>query len=298
MRLTRWMTVIVASLATVTAVSMSVLASWQRGGSMPERIVWIAVGAVLTTSVHVIPAISRGTPVTQRAVATLIWLCCIVTTCYGHVTFFLSAQRDAGAIRVSLILPPATPRRTLSAVQDDRASVVGRLAYARTQRCIAPCPSLEARISSLAAKQEALDAEVDEARRWQAASDRIALLHDAAEMDPVTALLTQISGKSAAAVNVLTGVLFALVVECLGSFLWWIASLSPDSAEVRDSHPSVVPVPTETSGQSPPMTELERLSHAVSQGTIRPTVSDIRQYLRCSQAKAASLRHQLLKLRP
>lgn len=40
---------VLAISATATALCLSVLAGWQRGGTWPERVVWIAIGVVLVT---------------------------------------------------------------------------------------------------------------------------------------------------------------------------------------------------------------------------------------------------------
>lgn len=41
--------------ATGTAITLSVLSGWQRGGSIPERLVWVAIGIVLVASAHLLP---------------------------------------------------------------------------------------------------------------------------------------------------------------------------------------------------------------------------------------------------
>ncbi|MDF6619159.1 hypothetical protein NLP61_25765, partial [Escherichia coli] len=48
--------------ATGTAICVSVLAGWQRGGSLAERLVWVAIGVVLVASAHLLPALVRGSP--------------------------------------------------------------------------------------------------------------------------------------------------------------------------------------------------------------------------------------------
>jgi hypothetical protein len=48
--------------ATGTAICLSVLAGWQRGGSLAERLVWVAIGVVLVVSAHLLPALVRESP--------------------------------------------------------------------------------------------------------------------------------------------------------------------------------------------------------------------------------------------
>lgn len=49
----RWALVLAVG-ATATALSLSILAGWQRGGSLSERAVWVVIGMVLVTSAHVL----------------------------------------------------------------------------------------------------------------------------------------------------------------------------------------------------------------------------------------------------
>lgn len=45
--------------ATVTAIFMSILAGWQRGGWLSERSVWCAISVVLVLCAHLMPALCR-----------------------------------------------------------------------------------------------------------------------------------------------------------------------------------------------------------------------------------------------
>ena len=285
--------VVTASLATVTAVGLSVLASWQRGGVLVEKCVWVAVSIVLTLGAHLLPALVRGASRYTRLMAGVLWMACMATACYGHITFFLMTQQHAGQTRAqSVSTAMVAPTRSLTAIEAERAVVVGELSFVQAQRCIAPCRTRDARIESLAARQEALEAESADVRRQQQNADRIEQLQGAAMTDPVTALLGVVTGISASAVNLLTALVLATVVECLGSFLWWTA-IQPSPVE-HGSTDSVTREALPVSQVPPPITDLDRLSHAVASGQVRPTVAEIRRYLRCSQAKAASLRHQLI----
>lgn len=136
-----------AMAATATALSISALAGWQRGGSLAERLVWVSISLVLVVSAHVLPAFAQGAPVIVRCVAWSLWAACMATACYGHATFFVLAQRHAGELRASsLTMSPAIPTvRSLTAVMTERATVVGQLATARARYCAGNCATLEAR---------------------------------------------------------------------------------------------------------------------------------------------------------
>jgi hypothetical protein len=63
--------------ATATALSLSILAGWQRGGSLLEQAVWVAIGIVLVVSAHLLPALIRDAPIP----------CAVWAACYGsHVS--------------------------------------------------------------------------------------------------------------------------------------------------------------------------------------------------------------------
>lgn len=308
----RWTSMLAAG-ATGTALCLSVLAGWQRGGTVAERLVWVALGIVLVATAHLLPAVIRESPTVVRVVGGVLWLACITTACYGHATFFLLAQRHAGELRSAAVpvssLAPAG--RSLTAVMGERAEVTARLATANAQYCTGTCTTLGARRITLAAKLDALDAEVDDIRRGQAAEDRTVNRHDAMATDPVMGRLAALLGTTVARVDLLSGLIFAAVLEGVACLLWTIvlqpwpalgaaAAVPPVTAshEADGSHPpdndSVIPLPVRKSANP----DVTRLVQEVAAGRLRPTVADIRRHLGCSQARATALRRQLASLTP
>lgn len=317
---------LLAIAATGTAICLSVLAGWQRGGSLAERLVWVAIGVVLVACAHLLPALVRDSPYRVRAVAGVLWLACMVAACYGHATFFVLAQRHAGELRAAVTpLTEAAPAgRSLTAVMADRAAVTGLLATANAQRCSSNCATPEARRVTLTAKLDALDAEAGEIRRQQLAQDRTEERHDSLIADPVTARLAALLGTTATRVDLLSGLAFAAVLEGVACLLWTVTLRSRPSisavpatvAAVTVNHPPVkashaesgsheaeagshvpvsepvTPLPT---GDSPDPDAI-RLAQAVAAGEVRPTVADIRRFLGCAQSRAAALRRQLAAL--
>jgi hypothetical protein len=317
--------------ATGTAICLSVLAGWQRGGSLAERLVWVAIGIVLVACVHLLPALVREASVGVRGVAGVLWLACMAAACFGHATFFVLAQRHAGELRASMtsIAEPVPPGRSLTAVMAERATVIGLLATANAQRCSGNCTTLEARRVTLTAKLEALDAEVTDVRRHMTERDRATARRDALLADPVTARLAALLGTTAARVELLSGLAFAAVLEGVACLLWTVALRSPAVADasvvapVADSHASVTAPhatvashePASQHGEARPADgaavtapdtppsadashdpDVTQLAQAVAAGRLRSTVADIRQYLGCSQARAIALRRQLAAL--
>ncbi|MGA4215157.1 hypothetical protein ACI2UO_25405 [Ralstonia nicotianae] len=313
--------------ATGTAICLSVLAGWQRGGSLPERLVWVAVGVVLVVSAHLLPALVRDSPYRVRAVAGVLWLACMATTCFGHLTFFVLAQRHAGELRAPAIpvAELALPVRSLTVIMAQRASITAQLATANTRRCLRDCPMQEARRVTLTAKLDALEAEAGEIRRRQSADDRAKERRDALVADPVTARLAALLATTITRVDLLSGLAFAAVLEGVACLLWTVTlrsrspvtEVAPVVAPVTVNHPPVMAshgpeseshtqergshTPANEPVTSLPATEspdpdMTQLAQAVAAGQVRPTVADIRRFLRVSQARAATLHRQLVAL--
>ncbi|HWV06687.1 hypothetical protein [Ralstonia sp.] len=304
--------------ATGTAICLSVLAGWQRGGSLAERLVWVAIGVVLVTSAHLLPALVRDSSYRVRAVAGALWFACMATACFGHLTFFLLAQRHAGELRAAAapMAESAPVGRSLTAVMAERAAVTEQLATAKARRCPHDCVVLEARRVTLTAKIDALEAEAGEIRRRQSADDLAVARHDAQVADPVTARLAALLSTTVTRVDLLSGLAFAAVLEGVACLLWTVtlrsrptvtevspviapvtvslspvmASHVPESGSHTPAGEPVTPLPT---GEQP-NPDVTQLAQAIAAGQVRPTVADIRRHLGCSQARAATLRRQLV----
>lgn len=304
--------------ATGTAICLSVLAGWQRGGPLAERLVWVAVAVMLVVGTHLLPALVRSMPLITRLIAGALWLACMAATCYGHLTFFLLAQRHAGELRAGSVTAaaPGLADRSLTAVMADRATVTAQLATANARLCPRDCPAVEARRRTLTGKLDALDAEAEDIRRTQIAADRVTAQRDGLTADPVTARLAAWFGTAAARVDLLSGFAFAAVLEGVACLLWTVTLRSPPT--VMPVTPFAAPVMV---GSTPkparrkpkakrragagdpgtPSPAVESADPAVTQlaqdvvaGRVRLTVSDIRRHLGCSQTRAAAMRRQLV----
>lgn len=320
---------LLAVAATVTAACLSIMAGWQRGGFVAERLLWIAVGVVLVVAAHLLPALVRAHSRGVRTVGTLLWIGCIASTCYGHAVFFLMAQKHAGELRAAAVPAVTAKGRGLAEIARDRADAVTRLARTNARRCVAPCPNLTAERTAAAARVDALDVERDEARRAEAAQDRTAAARAAALADPVTGAMTAF-GLPAARADLIAGLAFAGVLEAVACFAWLLAlrpvtvttaltespvtpaqqgSIAVTVAPVTPPSIEVAPVVTVTKASAqvapgateqmrqlpivPQAGDVGRVAEAVAAGTLRATVTEIRKFLGCSQTKAAQIRKQL-----
>lgn len=308
---------VLAASATLTAICLSVLAGWQRGGSLPERLVWVSIGVVLVVCAHLLPALARESPVAVRRTAIVLWAACIFTTSYGHLTFFLLAQRHAGEVRVAALrVTESQSGRSLTAVMAQRADVTAQLAAAHVQRCTGYCSALEGRRVTLAAKLDALGAEASDIRRGNVAQDRADERHDSVRVDPVSSRLAALLGMTAVWVDLLSGLAFAAALEGVACLLWFVAlrqPMPPEDVPLDIPHTSTVGPNQEPQPGGPeclvkvatpkfrsaPVShdgtegDLTRLRKAVATGELRPTVTGIRQHLGCSQARALALRRML-----
>ncbi|CAJ3047132.1 putative twin-arginine translocation pathway signal protein [Burkholderia pseudomallei] len=236
--------------ATGTAITLSILSGWQRGGSIPERLVWVAIGIVLVTSAHLLPALMHSASWTLRGVAAGLWLGCMAAAVYGHATFFLLAQAHAGERRAASVPSPTMPSGlNLAAVMNERAEVTAQLAAADVRRCVGDCPTLRVRRARLAAKLDALNAQADDVRRIDAQHDRIVAQRDALLADPVTWRVATLLAIPAARVELLSSLLFAAVLEGVACLLWSVSLRSP----TLPAAVAAVTVPT-----PPPVTSAEK----------------------------------------
>ncbi|BBA42634.1 MULTISPECIES: hypothetical protein [Burkholderia] len=256
----RWAFVLAIG-ATCTALCLSVLAGWQRGGSLPERLVWVAIGLVLTTSAHLLPALFRGAPILIRAISSLLWGACLTAACFGHAVFFTFAQQHAGELRASTVrvVPMPLSVRGLTIVMADRATVTAQLAAANARDCIGNCPTLNARRVTLGARLDALNAEADDLRRQQTITDRVTAQRDALLVDPVTSRLATLLGVTTTRVDLLSGLIFAAVLEGVACLLWTVVLRSP----LPTTEPAVT-------GITPPVRSAGTVTPAVTEPAISP----------------------------
>lgn len=313
--------------ATTIATCMSVLSGWQRGGLLPERMVWVAFNMMMVLCAHLLPAFCRTVTSVARLAATGLWMGCMVVVCYGHATFFLFSQQHAGERRAEAIAvtavtsqPVTKSGRSLAEIAAEMANDSAKLAANDARRCRADCAALRVTHIALAAKLDALGVEVREAKRQEAAedrqlarADRMEILRDSVRDDPVTVRLTTWMGATTEQANLLLGFFVATVLEGVACLCWYVAlaGRAPETIatagiteevarRIATGHEPVVSGST-SSDEGGVLSDiglehdpcLERLGRDIAAGLLRPTVADIRRHLHCSQARAVALRRQL-----
>lgn len=321
--------------ATGTAIFISMLAGWQRGGWLSERIVWCAISVVLVLCAHLMPALCREASTIVRWIAGVLWVACMIAVSCGHATFFLLSQQHAGERRadaIAVVAAPvaqaAPPGRSLTAIAAEQATFKAALGAVSGRSCSRGCAALRAKRIALSARLDALDVEADEAKRWErdedrtvAQADHMTTLRDAMRNDPVTTRLAALVGMTPEKTSLLLAFAFAVELEAIACLCWYVALRLRNSQETSASFAvtqEVVPMVAgnvsashaavtlsdvtlgEPNTAHAPNTEIDesflQLRRDVAAGRVRATVADIRRHLGCSQAKAATLRRQIGEL--
>lgn len=221
--------------STLLGVFIAACAGWESGGTARDRIVMGAMGLLVVSSSHLLPAFAGRFNGVRRAAILAAWSGCLLYALLGQATFFAFAQRDAGDARATAVNVPnmsehvdVTPGRSLTAIAQDEAAVVAKLGRAKAANCAAGgCRWSEAREHALAARLAALKVEADEATRREAREDRAAkqaddahALRESRRADPVAAQLVTLLGWSAASVAVFRANLPAVMLELLPGLFW------------------------------------------------------------------------------
>lgn len=267
---------VLASIATLSAIAMTSVAAWDRGGTDVDRALLVTMAVTICAGAHLLPALSR------RPVAWLLWIACLLATVYGHLTFFTHAGLRAGEVRAHQSIQVADVNRQIEATREALAGIKARpvatvaadLSRARTERRI-----------------EALQNELTEAKRAARLQDELVgataavTAGRAVELgDPVMTRLAVVTGSNEASIGLAVGIGFAILIELTGAFLWFEALRAPAT------------IPIQATAEQPAGAEqdpLDSLKEAVDAGLCKPTVSSIRVFLGCGQARAIEMRRAL-----
>lgn len=301
-------------LASSFSIGISAMAGWQRAGSVEHRLMLGAVGVVAVLGVHLLPALLAPARTLVRILGSVLWVTLLVYVTYGHTGYYLAVVEQAGMQRVASLdreepTVIQTPKRMRSVILADKAKLEAGYASMARLDCTDRCAGLRLRQEALKARIMAIDAEAEEVRRWQQAQDRMETRRAASQVEPAVAQLAARFGVSEGSVNLVTGAIFAGILEGLGCLCWYLVFLRRDSASkqavtkteaqadttgVRDQCEAVAVVIADPE----PLSELDlvvaHVSHEVSTGRLACSVRAIREYLRCGQGRATEVRRRLI----
>ncbi|WP_322048705.1 hypothetical protein [Paraburkholderia sp. J67] len=256
-----------ATIATGASIAITWLAGQERGGTLAEQLIWVAVGLSLLLGAHLIPAMARGARRGTRVVAFFLWAAAMASTGYTHGTFFLSAQQHAGDLRAGQVsVPGAAPAdpATSDAVTTllrQQARVEGALNQSTLARCHDDCRALEVRRRTLRSQLDSIKGQLDEARRVEKNYDRTVAerahamaRQDSQRDDPVSTKLSNWLSVPTATINLAIAIFFGWLLESIACFSWYVALSRPKRDQVtaesrdpetqRDSIEAERPAPT------------------------------------------------------
>lgn len=241
-----------ALFVTALALYVAVEAGHRLGGSHDGQRLLAGGAIVAVLNAHLLMAISRRASVGLRLWAIGILIVSAGIAVYVHASVFLSVQSQAGELRmadvdssdVSAAGHTRAPRRVASMIMMELAGVKAEQVRLQSKRCADDCSRIDARDAFLTARIAALDAEVDEARRWQRDQDRLEFRKAAAKDDPVTVRVADLLGVNSGATALVVGLLFAVMLEGTGSLCWFMVLQRRDSMAAASARTEVTsPVP-------------------------------------------------------
>lgn len=280
---------LIAVFVTLTAAAMTAVAAWDRGGTMIDKALLIAMSVVIVLAVHLLPAMSR------RPVAWLVWSCCLLCAIYGHLTFLTHASLRAAEARAQQSAVAGRIERQIETAREALAEIKAR-----------PIATVSAELAQESDRRvrAALREEIAEGRRAERLRDDLARFgadSTAAQItgssDPVTARLAVVTGWTESGVSVAIGMAFSMLLELIGAILWFEA-LRP-RAEAPPLPNEVTADDQAQQGATDAATDhVTQVTEAIRGGRCKPTVAAIRAFLNCSQSRAMEIRRVITEGAP
>jgi hypothetical protein len=247
----------------------------------------------------------------------------MMSVLYGHATFMLGVQANAGQARVDAVSPlfetqehiPFPPSRSLTLIAQETAKLVAEQGRLAIISCETRCATLQAKRATLEARLDALSVEAGEVRRWQAERDhqeqaapREQARRDAARDDAVMATVSTWARIPVATLHWIMAVGLAVFLEGFASLCWMLALPQPEP-HVPDPVTSEQRAVTDEAydnddvllKQAPDVTarnsntdssyegRLRRARQAVRSGQLKCTVRAVRHYLGCGSDAASAI---------
>lgn len=298
-----------AVLTTGLSLMISVRAGLLRAEGGQDAWLWALFGAVVVLAAHGLPAAcwSKG-----RAPGVIMWGACIVFLLYTHANYFLTAQDLAGvrrATQVDISVSTAQPGRSLSAILGEKAQAMTRRAGLSLTTCTLSCTRLKAQDAAMEARIQALNAEAEEARRWQEARDSREVRRQTLQRDPIGRRLAWLPGVTDETVTLVMALVFVLILEGIGGLCWFLVlqdvrvqTATPGTGAPERNEMQITSQERQDKPPAPQISDAHStavgLLPRIETGEVAPTVAAIRSALRCSQIKARAVRSALDGLLP
>ena len=259
-----------ATFVTVTAIVMSAVAAHDRGSTVIDKTLLMAISVAICAGSHLIPSISK------TKLAWLLWVLCMVGAVYSHITFFSFAKLRANDDRSQYSIQKNGVEREIEAT---------RSALARIEARPVATVASELAVTKGWSRRNALEEELSEARRASALQAEMIKLTSKATVievtgseDIVTSRIAKVTGSNQDSIELVIALIFSILIELLGAFLWREVLIRKDESPALES-----PIKSDANSH----VELE---NAIATGIVKPTVKGIRTFLGCSQSKAMEFR--------
>ena len=287
-------TICLALFVTGTSMMMVTLAAMDRGGSTSDKVLLVMMSAALAALVHLLPALSKN------RLAWVLWAGCFMATTYSCLIFFTNASVRASEVRAQNSMGSQDVERQILTIKNERDFITAR-SVTEVTALLNITQDWKTRVT--------LKNELAEARRRISLTDQLIKLNEKAENahftqsnDRVTALLAVATGSSDAQISLLIGLAFAVLIDLTGVMLWREilvqSNVSIDreteiTADVFTSNQPTESVPVAI--ELPADQIIRELQQAIANGVCKSTVSAIRVFAGCGQARASELRKRLLE---
>jgi hypothetical protein len=203
---------LIAVFVTLTASFMTAVAAWDRGGTLLDKLLLVAMSVVIVLAVHLLPAVSR------RPAAWLVWVGCLLCAIYGHLTFLTHASLRAGDNLAQQSTLTVGTERQFKLTQDALAQIT-----ARPVSVVAA----ELALAKVAKVRSALREELSQGKKAEALREDLVKLSGrsteaqvSGAADPVVSKLALALGVSEGGIMVTVGLTFAMLLELIGTLLW------------------------------------------------------------------------------
>jgi hypothetical protein len=280
---------------------MAALSGSERGGTLVDQILLIALSVSICTGTHLVLALSK------HRLAWLLWVACLSGTIYSQYSFITHSNLRAGKVRAENSVQVQSTEQQIRAVRDALADITAR-----------PISIIASQITATDSWQERreLKLELGEAKRAANLKDELVKLAGTisnakvtSSADPVATEISQVTGIAEARISFYINLGSAILLELIGVMLWYeILGRPIDTPKIMDTnHLSMndsvftLQYPDNRSSKSSGRQETavdyenESIRAAIQAGKCQPTVAGIRSYLGCAMAKALKIHRALSK---
>ena len=237
--------VLLATILTTVSLAMIAVAASERSSNLTETILIALLSGSIALSAHLLPALTRKRVGKKSGfLVAIIWLFSVLVTLYSHTVFFISTTSNAGDARAERSvevkdiekialqnqqIAQATKSRSIIDITNNKLEVEKSIIDLNRRNC-EKCKTTQSRLQQRQAELQALNVELDEAKKAEVSRNKVLSLNEQAlkvkngeKLDPVTEKLSLIfKGFNVDAMTLFISVVSAALLEALASLFWWL----------------------------------------------------------------------------